>query len=55
MGVLTNGVPGWRLPADGYAMVGDEAADVEGAAAVGWTARRYRGGGLGDLPAALEW
>lgn len=43
-----------RLPADAYAMVGDAAADVEGAEAAGWRAHRYEGGGFADLPAALE-
>jgi putative hydrolase of the HAD superfamily len=44
-----------RLPADGYLMVGDSDADVEGARAAGWTAHRYDGGGFGDLPGALQW
>lgn len=45
-----------RLPADGYAMVGDDsAADVEGARSAGWTAHKYGGGGFGDLPGALDW
>lgn len=43
-----------RLPADGYAMVGDSDADVEGARGVGWTAHRYDGGGFGALLGALE-
>ena len=44
-----------RLSADEYAMVGDDDADVEGAAAAGWTAHRYDGEGFGDLPEALDW
>ena len=44
-----------RLPADEYAMVGDDDADVDGAAAAGWTAHRYDGDGVGDLPDALDW
>ena len=44
-----------RLPADGYAMVGDSDADVDGADRAGWAAHRYDGGGFGDLPEALEW
>jgi putative hydrolase of the HAD superfamily len=44
-----------RLPADAYAMVGDSDDDVEGAAAAGWSARRYEGEGFGDLPASLPW
>lgn len=44
-----------RLDADAYAMVGDDDADVDGAAAAGWTAHRYGGGGFGDLPGALDW
>lgn len=44
-----------RLPAETYAMVGDADSDVEGAHAAGWSVHRYRGGGFGDLPEALEW
>ena len=44
-----------RLPADAYAMVGDDDVDVEGARAAGWTAHRYSGEGFGDLPDALDW
>jgi len=44
-----------RLPADAYAMVGDDDADVEGAQAAGWTAHRYDGDGFGALPDALDW
>jgi len=44
-----------RLPADEYAMVGDDDADVDGARAAGWTAHRYDGDGFGDLPGALDW
>jgi len=44
-----------RLPADGYAMVGDDDADVEGARAAGWTAYRYDGEGFCDLPDVLDW
>lgn len=44
-----------RLPADAYAMVGDDDVDVEGARAAGWTAHRYGGGGFGDLPGAIRW
>ena len=44
-----------RLPADAYAMVGDDDADVEGARAAGWTAHRYDGEGFGDLPGAVDW
>ncbi|MFC7154975.1 HAD family hydrolase [Halomarina halobia] len=44
-----------RLPADEYAMVGDDDADVTGARNAGWTAHRYDGGGFGDLPGALGW
>lgn len=39
-----------RIPADEHVMVGDSAADVEGARAAGWTAVRYEGGAFGDLP-----
>lgn len=44
-----------RLPAEEYAMVGDSAADVDGAKAAGWIAHRYQGQGFGNLPEALEW
>lgn len=44
-----------RLPADAYAMVGDDDADVDGARNAGWTAYRYDGQGFGDLPDALSW
>jgi putative hydrolase of the HAD superfamily len=44
-----------RLPAERYAMVGDDAADVDGAAAAGWTGHRYDGSGFGDLPGAIDW
>lgn len=44
-----------RLPADDYAMVGDEDSDLEGARAVGWTAHKYEGDGFEDLPDAIEW
>lgn len=44
-----------RLPADDYAMVGDDEADIEGAERVGWTPYRYEEGGFGDLPEALDW
>lgn len=44
-----------RLPADRYAMVGDDAADVDGAAAAGWAAHRYDGSGHGNLPGAIDW
>ncbi|GAA0680219.1 HAD family hydrolase [Natronoarchaeum mannanilyticum] len=44
-----------RLPADEYAMVGDDDADVDGALAAGWAAHRYDGDGFGDLPDAIEW
>jgi putative hydrolase of the HAD superfamily len=43
-----------RLPADGYTMIGDADADVEGARGVGWTAHRYDGGGFGDLTELVE-
>ena len=39
-----------RLPADGYVMVGDRDADIDGAENAGWTPRRYDGGGFGALP-----
>ncbi|WP_200530996.1 HAD family hydrolase [Halorubrum sp. LN27] len=44
-----------RLPADDYAMVGDDDADIEGAQKAEWTAYRYHGQGFGDLPDALTW
>jgi len=45
-----------RLPAERYAMVGDDpAADVQGARNAGWTAHEYDGDGFGDLPGALDW
>lgn len=45
-----------RLPADAYAMVGDDPeADVRGAREAGWTAHQYEGDGFEDLPEALEW
>ena len=44
-----------RLPADDYAMVGDDDADIEGARKAGWTTYEYRGQGFGDLPDSLEW
>ena len=45
-----------RLPADEYAMVGDDAdADVDGARAAGWIAHHYDGRGFGRLPAAFDW
>jgi putative hydrolase of the HAD superfamily len=44
-----------RLPADAYAMVGDDDADVEGARAAGWAPHRYGGGGFDDLPGAIDW
>lgn len=44
-----------RLPAEGYAMVGDADADVQGATGVGWTAYRYAVEGFGGLPGALDW
>lgn len=44
-----------RLGAEEYAMVGDSDSAIEGATGVGWTARRYRGGGFADLPDALDW
>lgn len=44
-----------RLPAEAYAMVGDDDADVEGATRAGWTAHRYRGDGFDDLPDAIDW
>lgn len=44
-----------RLSADAYAMVGDDAVDVEGAIDAGWTAHRYEGDGFDDLPGALHW
>jgi putative hydrolase of the HAD superfamily len=45
-----------RLPADAYAMVGDDPkADLGGAAAAGWATHRYGGQGFGDLPDAIDW
>lgn len=44
-----------RLPADAYAMVGDDDADIEGAQRADWTPYRYHGQGFGALPDALEW
>lgn len=44
-----------RLPADEYALVGDDDADVDGARNAGWTAYRYDGRGFGDLPDVLGW
>ncbi|MFB6235264.1 MAG: HAD family hydrolase [Halopenitus sp.] len=44
-----------RLPAEGYALVGDADADVEGGRAVGWAVHRYGGDGYSDLPAAFGW
>jgi putative hydrolase of the HAD superfamily len=43
-----------RLPGEEYVMVGDAESDVAGARRAGWTARRYRGGGFGDLLDALD-
>lgn len=44
-----------RLPADAYAMVGDDAVDIEGAAAAGWAAFQYDGDGFEALPDAIKW
>lgn len=44
-----------RLPADNYAMVGDDDADIEGAQNAGWTTYHYRGQGFGNLPGAITW
>lgn len=44
-----------RLSADVYGMVGDSDADVTGARRQGWSACRYRGGRLREMPAALGW
>ncbi|MFB6359694.1 MAG: HAD family hydrolase [Halobacteriales archaeon] len=44
-----------RLLAERYAMVGDDSADVDGAAAAGWAAYRYDGSGFGGLPEAIDW
>lgn len=44
-----------QLPADTYAMVGDDDADIEGAQRDGWTPYRYHGQGFGELPDTLEW
>lgn len=44
-----------RLPAEAYAMVGDDVVDVDGAAAAGWVGHRYDGSGFGDLPGAIDW
>lgn len=44
-----------RLPADAYALVGDDDVDVQGALDAGWTAYRYDGDGFGALPGALDW
>lgn len=44
-----------RLPAERYAMVGDDSADVDGAAAADWAACRYDGSGFGALPDAIDW
>jgi putative hydrolase of the HAD superfamily len=43
-----------RLPADTYAMIGDDEADTDGARNVGWTTYRYDGGGFEDVPVVLE-
>lgn len=42
------------LPAEAYVMVGDGAADVDGARNAGWSAYRYRGDGFGALPETFE-
>lgn len=44
-----------RLPAEAYAMVGDDEVDIQGASAAGWTAFRYGGDGFGALPEAIDW
>lgn len=44
-----------RVDAEGYAMVGDDDADVDGATAAGWAAHRYDGEGFGALPGAIDW
>lgn len=38
-----------RLPADNYAMIGDD-VDIEGARNVGWTTCEYHGQGLATSP-----
>lgn len=38
-----------RLEADRFLIVGDSDADVDGAAAAGWTSHRYDGGGFGNV------
>lgn len=42
-----------RLPADAYAMVGDDPTDIEGATGVGWDAIEYDGDGFAELPEPL--
>ena len=44
-----------RLPADRYAMVGDDDADIDGAQEAGWSTYHYHEQGFGDLPDALAW
>lgn len=44
-----------RLPADEFAMVGDDEADVAGGEAVGWATYRYTGERLASVPGALDW
>lgn len=44
-----------RLPADNYAMVGDDDVDIEGARNMGWTTCEYNGQGFGDLLSSLDW
>ncbi len=45
-----------RLPANAYAMVGDDrVVDIQGAQNAGWTAHEYTGGGFDDLPRVLGW
>jgi putative hydrolase of the HAD superfamily len=43
-----------RLPADTYAMVGDDDTDIEGAKNAGWVSYRYNGQGFGELPDVLR-
>ena len=44
-----------RLPAGGYALVGDSESDVEGAERAGWAAVGYDGDGFAALPESLDW
>jgi putative hydrolase of the HAD superfamily len=44
-----------RLPADDYAMIGDDDADIDGAQNAGWIAYRYSGQGFGGFSSALQW